>query len=563
MNRDVNNSLPDDIATLRQMLLERDQQIQLQLNTIQLQSGTIQSLESKVELQSNTIQIQSETILKQAQAQSRLENQIEKLLRQLYGRRSERFIDPNQLMLFDENDLKALEQEARERQRDEKLAAKNPAKKPPGHGRKPIPDHLPREIIRHELPLPDRACPCCGGERAEIGFESSEQLEYIPASFRVLEHRRMKYACRRCQEHVAIVPPPARPIEKGLPGPGLLAHTVLGKYGDHLPLYRQEDIASRHGVILRRSTLCDWIGAAADLLEPLYSRMIELVLQSRVIHTDDTSVKLVDRMLKLSQTARFWGYYGDDFRPYIVYDFTESRKRDGPAKFLKDYQGYLQADAYGGYDGIYSGGGVLEVACWAHARRKWFDCRTTDPTRSHEVLGQVSRLYEIEREIRRAGEAERLAVRQERSIPVLGEIRAWLDVEMPKLLPKSPSGTAAIYMDNQWQALKRYCDSGILSIDNNEAERVMKPCAIGRKNWLFVGSVSGGRRAAILMGMVQTCKRNGVEPWAYLKNLFEILPGLGKVPKSSDLDRLLADRWLIEHPGHVWQIDQIRRAEDK
>ena len=563
MNRDVNISLPDDVATLRQMLIDRDQQIQLQLNTIQLQSGTIQSLESKVELQSNTIQIQSETILKQAQAQIRLENQIEKLLRQLYGRRSERFIDPNQLMLFDENDLKALEQEARERQRDEKLAAKNPAKKQPGHGRKPIPDHLPREIIRHELPLPERACPCCGDERAEIGFESSEQLEYIPASFRVLEHRRMKYACRRCQEHVAIVPPPARPIEKGLPGPGLLAHTVLGKYGDHLPLYRQEDIASRHGVILRRSTLCDWIGSAADLLEPLYSRMIELVLQSRVIHTDDTSVKLVDRMLKLSQTARFWAYYGDEFRPYIVYDFTESRKRDGPAKFLKNYQGYLQADAYGGYDGIYSGGGVLEVACWAHARRKWFDCQTTDPTRSHEVLGQVSRLYEIEREIRRAGEAERLAVRQERSLPVLGEIRAWLDVEMPKLLPKSPSGIAAIYMDNQWQALNRYCDSGILSIDNNEAERVMKPCAIGRKNWLFVGSVSGGRRAAILMGMVQTCKRNGVEPWAYLKNLFEILPGLGKVPKSSDLDRLLADRWLIEHPEHVWQIDQIRRAEDK
>ena len=205
MNRDVNNSLPDDIATLRQMLLERDQQIQLQLNTIQ-------SLESKVENQSNTIQIQSETILKQAQAQNRLESQIEKLLRQLYGRRSERFIDPNQLMLFDENDLKALEQEARERQRDEKLAAKNPAKRQPGHGRKPIPDHLPREIIRHELPLPERACPCCGDERAEIGFESSEQLEYIPASFRVLEHRRMKYACRRCQEHVAIVPPPARPL---------------------------------------------------------------------------------------------------------------------------------------------------------------------------------------------------------------------------------------------------------------------------------------------------------------------------------------------------------------
>jgi len=433
-------------------------------------------------------------------------------------------------------------------------------KKRRGHGRGPLPEHLPREVVRHELPEQDRVCPCCGEARAEIGHESSEQLEYIPAVVKVLVHQRVKYACRKCQEHVAIAAGPAKPIEKGLPGPGLLAWSVVGKYGDHLPLYRQEEILARSGVIIRRSTLCEWIASASTLLEPIHRRMATRVLQSRVIHTDDTSVKMLEPGRGTSRTTRFWGYLGDEVHPYVVYDFTENRKRDGPAKFLSGYEGYMQADAYGGYDGIFAGGKVLEVACWAHARRKWDEARTTDPGRSHYVLALVQKLYAIEREIKQAGEAEKLAQRRVGSLPILNELERWLETEGPRLLPKSPAGQAATYMANQWQALKRYCESGVLSIDNNAAERAMKPCAIGRKNWLFVASKTGGERAAVLMGLIQTCKRNEVEPWAYLCDLFERLPKLGEKPTPESLDELLPDRWLKANPQHVWRINQARQG---
>jgi transposase len=222
-----------------------------------------------------------------------------------------------------------------------------------GHGRRELPAHLPREQQRYELPPEERTCPCCGEQRAEIGSETSEQLEYIPASYKVIEHIRVKYACRHCEEHIALGPKPPQPVEKGLPGPGLLAQTVLAKYGDHAPLNRLEDIAARHGLVLRRSTLCDWIAAAADLALPLYERMKQLTLESHVSHTDDTTVKLLDPLFDQARTARFWAYIGDLTHPYTVYDFTDSRRRDGPEQFLAGYRGYLQADAYGGYDGSF------------------------------------------------------------------------------------------------------------------------------------------------------------------------------------------------------------------
>ena len=608
MNKDAIEPLPKDVNTLQNILRGMMAQLELQSNQIcqqsrklelksktilglagdlELQSRkihsqdeTIQSLQQKsagfeaelsrnareLELKSKTIDLQSKTILEQAEKEKQILHHLEKLIKQIYGRRSERFVDPNQLMLFDEDDLKALEQEARDRQVEEKRqqleeARNKGCKKRVGHGRRPLPGHLPRQVIRHELPADQLPCPCCGKDRAEMGFESSEQLEYVPAIFKVLEHRRIKYACRSCQEHVKVAEVPGKPIEKGLPGPGLLAHVVLGKYGDHLPLYRLEDIAARSGVILRRSTLCGWMSAASEILDPLYQRMLYHVLKSQVIHTDDTTVTLLDRSLKSSRKARFWAYLGDALHPYIYYHFTDSRKRDGPAGILAGYSGYLQADAYSGYDGIYAGDLVHEVACWAHARRKWDDCRTTDPVRSHHMLALIQRLYAIERDLEGCSVDWIERVRRESSLPVLEEIRQWLEAEKPSLLPKSPAGQAATYMLNQWSALERYCESGILAIDNNAAERMMRPIAVGRKGWLFVGSLEGGRRAAILMSLVQTCKHVGVEPWAYLRDLFEKLPRLGPNPKDEDLDRLLADRWLIDHPEHVWEIDRIRKAE--
>ena len=432
-----------------------------------------------------------------------------------------------------------------------------------GHGRRPLPASLPREEVLHELSAEERRCPCCGEPRPEIGRETSEQLEFVPASFKVLVHVRVKYACRHCQEHVAIAAKPPQPIDKGLPGPGLMAHTVLAKYGDHMPLYRQEDEAARHGLVLRRSTLCDWVAAAADLVEPLYLRMCQLLRLSKVLHTDDTTVKLLDPSLRQARTARFWAYIGDAEHPYSVYDFTTSRRRDGPAAFLQNFQGYLQADAYGGYDGIFvqSNGKIIEVACWTHCRRYWWEARTSDSRRAHQALAYIARLYQIEDQLAGADDEQRRETRQQHALPILEQFGQWLDDEQREVLPKSPIAAAFTYTRNQWQALLRYTEAGCLSIDNNVSERTVKTPAIGRKNWLFVASETGGHRAARLFSLTASCKANCVEPFAYLRELFARLPLLGDSPDPQQLDELLPDRWLAAHPQHRWWIDDLRRAE--
>jgi transposase len=526
------NSLPNNPAELRALLLaERAQH-----------EATLAQIEATLSSAQRTISQQEQTIAR--------------LLRRMYGPQQER-IDPNQLTLFDTHELEELAEELAEKKAPapSSLARKN------GHGRRGLPRNLPREQVLHELPAAERACPCCGEVRQEIGRETSEQLEYIPATMKVIEHVRVKYACRLCQEQVAIAAKPPQPIDKGLPGPGLLAYTVLSKYGDHLPLYRQEDILARYGVLLRRSTLCGWIAAAADLAKPLYQRMCELLLGSHVIHTDDTPVKLLDPLIGHARTARFWAYIGDRQHPYSVYDFTDSRQRDGPAKFLQNFSGYLQADAYGGYDGIYTGGKVQEVACWAHTRRHWWEARTTDSRRAHHALGVIARLYQLEALLADLSPDERRAARQERAAPILAEFRVWLDEQRPMALPKSPVGQAITYTLNQWDALLRYTADGALSIDNNISERTVKIPAIGRKNWLFVASQEGGRRAATLFSLVASCKANQVEPWAYLRDVFTRLPQLGNSSTPESLDELLPDRWLAGHPQHRWQIDQLRRQE--
>jgi transposase len=537
MSKDV--PLPADVATLQNLLLEERAKFQRQ----RAQHNEV-------------VASMSETIREQERKLQQQEHRLAQLLRQLYGPRRERF-DPDQLTLFDAAELAAIVQEASESVAAEEESSPSRRRRR-GHGRRPLPADLCRETILYELSEEQRQCPECGEVRGEIGRERSEQLEYIPPQYKVLVHERVKYACRNCQEHVALAAKPPQPVEKGLPGPGLLAHTVLSKYGDHAPLYRQEDIHARHGIILRRSTLCDWIAAAADLVEPLYRRMCELVLESRIVWTDDTPVKLLDAILGRARTARFWAYLGDRRHPYTVYDFTDSRARDGPRSFLKEFGGYLQADAYGGYDGIYAGGQVVEVACWAHARRKWHEARTTDPARAHHALALIQRLFAIEDECREVEADVRRAARQEHALPRLAEFRAWLDSDCADCLPKSPIGQAATYALNQWAALVRYCEDGELTIDNNASERAVKIPALGRKNWLFVATRTGGRRAAILFSLVASCKANQVEPWAYLRDVFSRLPSLpSNLPEN--LDPLLPDRWLLLHPQHRWTIDALRR----
>jgi hypothetical protein len=337
------------------------------------------------------------------------------------------------------------------------------------------------------------------------------------------------------------------PIDKGMPGPGLLAHILVSKYADHLPLYRQESISGRQGVKIPRSTSCDWMAACAELLRPLYDLMVASILQSLWLHTDDTPVKNLDHEPGTTDKARFWIYYGDRNHPYNVFDFTVNRKRDGPQKFLADYHGYLHADAFTGYDALYLPGPragkepIKEVACNAHARRKFHEAKLSDELRAHEALAYYAGLYELERAAKNLefDDDQRLRMRQDLSVVVLHQFKTWLDKERDQVLPKSPMAEAIGYALNNWTALIRYTEAGFLSIDNNVAEREMKRIAIGRKNWLFVGSANGGRTAAVLFSFTSTCHRLGIEPWAYLQDV------LTRLPRTTveQLPELLPDRW--------------------
>jgi transposase len=312
-----------------------------------------------------------------------------------------------------------------------------------------------------------------------------------------------------------------------------------------MPLHRLERAYERQGLFLHRSTLCDWLGACADLLRPLYDLMVGAVLQSRVIHTDDTPVKLQELVTHRLSTARLWAYLGDAAYPYNVFDFTVNHKRDGPQRFLANYQGYLQADAFSGYDGLYlpdprtAQARIIEVACNAHARRKFYEARGSDTLRAHQALAYYRQLYELERAAKDFSDGQRLQMRQDLALPILGQFHAWLTAQRPEVLPKSPMAEAIGYSLNNWEALRRYTDAGFLAIDNNVSEREMKRIAIGRKNWLSIGSPRGGQTAAVLFSFTSTCQRLGVEPWAYLQDVLMRLPMM----PAGQVGELLPDLW--------------------
>jgi transposase len=419
-------------------------------------------------------------------------------------------------------------------------------------------DHLPQNRIEHDLPEPEKICPCCGGAKHRIGEDLSRELEFTPAKLEVNVHVLPKYACPKCREGVASPPVPPKPVAGGIAGAGLVSFVLVSKFADHLTTYRLEDILTRHGVYLSRSTLCDWVRNAAELLKPLADLQKALVLQSPVLWTDDTHVTVLGGEKPGSTKGRFWPYIGDDEHPYTVYDFTMSRARDGPAAFLANYRGFLQADAYGGYDGIFLGsnGRIIEVACWAHARRKFYDARTNAPREAHQVLEWVQQLYDAEDRAREMTAAERLALRQRESVPILDRIEAYLDELSPRVLPKSALGKALTYAKNQRAALRVYVSDGRLTIDNNVSERTVRVQAIGRKNWEFLGSPEAGPRAAVLFTILAGAKRHHLEPWAYLR---EVLLRLSVA--ETDLEALLPDRWAARHPEHVLQhrLDESRR----
>jgi transposase len=523
-----------------------------------------------------------------------LRHRVNLLLQRLYGPRTER-VDPNQLLLFadmltpapDAPDTTVPPAAA-----NAPAAPAAPKRRCRPHGRGQLSADLPRRPLHHELSEAERLC-VCGGLRVDIGTDMNEQVDWQPASLFVWQHWVHKYVCHHCARKateaamtpaeqpsatssdsalstaaaattsttpstdvppttplgptVIAAPKPPPPIAKGLPGAGLLAYLIVSKYFDHLPLYRLETIMKRQGLPLSRSTMCDWMAASAAALRPLYDLMVSQVVQSAWLHTDDTSVKNQGHAPGTTALSRLWIYWGDRAHPYNVFDFTINRKRDGPQQFLANFHGYLHADAFSGYDALYlpspraDHAPIREVACNAHARRKFHEARGSDVVRSHQALAYYRQLYELERGATSAGldDAARLRMRQDLSVPILNTFRTWLEEQRAQVLPKSPMAEALGYALNNWAALVRYTEAGFLSIDNNIAEREMKRIAIGRKNWLFVGSDNGGRTAAVLFSFTSTCHRLGVEPWAYLQDVLTRLPTVS----ADRLGDLLPDRW--------------------
>ena len=473
-----------------------------------------------------------------------LQHWVEQLLRARYGPRRER-VDEHQLFLFAAAILESGKTPPTSDTGKTPPSDSTSTPSRPGHGRGALPKSLQRQRVVYDLGDAERQCPECLEPLKRIGEDVSERLEYVPASLVVIEEACQKYACPKGGTVVTAEKPMA-PIEKGLAGPGSLAQVAVSKYGDHLPLHRQEEIFQRQGVELSRQTMCGWMRECADLVSPLYELMKKGVLDSKAVQTDDTPVPVLDPDLPRTRTGRIWTYVGDDAHPYTVYDYTPNRSRDGPEEFLKEFRGYLQADAYSGYDHFYQEPqrGIAEVGCWAHARRRFFEAQSSDLMRSTVMLAYIRLLYDVERQARDgklSGEARR-ALRQEKSKPILDDIHAYLVREQPRVLPKSPEGEAIAYTLSNWKALTRYCEDGDLEIDNNGAERSLRGIAVGRRNWTFYGSDNGGRTAAVLTSLIATCKGLGVDPFAYLRDVFA---RLSSHPQSR-LGELLPDQWKVE-----------------
>jgi len=503
-----------------------------------------------------------EELQKAKAALQRQEHHMHLLLRRLYGSTSEKF-DPQQALLFDPRP------EGDENKPVPPAAADPTTPRTTNrdrHGRGRIPEKIQREEVVHDLTDSEKEALGGAENLVELPPERSEQYDWRPSTLFALVHVRKKYARRQqlpesgltlTEQNVVVASKPAEAIPGALAAPGLQAQVIVSKGADHLPLHRLEGIFKRQGVRISRQTMDGWWLQTAEFLQPLHGAAIRVVLGSCVVHTDDTSVKVRDAWRKEKHTGRFWPYVGDPLHPLIVFDYTTNHTRDGPAAFLKDYRGYLQADAFNGYDGIYleSEGRIIEVGCWAHARRKYHESRRLDPPRMETALAWIGKLYAIEKELRERRRMEWrelpfeeqaahvAAERQLRSLPLLEGFHAWLEAETPKVLPKSDVRGAMDYTLNNWTALCRYTESGWLDIDNNEGENAVRGIALGRKNWLFCGSDRGGRAAAIHFSLLTSCKRHDLDPWVYYRDILTRLPAMLPGASEEDLLALLPHRW--------------------
>jgi transposase len=478
-----------------------------------------EALKALIVAQHTQILSKDEQLASRDEEIERLKLLIAKLRRMEFGRKSEK-LDRQ----IEQLELRLDELEA---SRAEKIASTSAT--PPvvnqtaKRARQPLPAHLPRET-RKILPKQE-ACPDCGGKLKQLGEDVSETLEYVPEHFKVIRQVRPKLACACCDKIVQ-AEAASRPIARGMAGPGLLAHVLVSKYCDHLPLYRQSEIYAREGVELDRSTMAEWVGGCSRLLEPLVEALRRHVMSAEKLHADDTPVPVLAPGNGKTKTGRLWTYvrddrpWGDKTPPAVWFAYTPDRKGEHPIEHLREFTGTLQADGYAGFEAIYKGGRVKEAACMAHVRRPFYELYEAHKSAvAKETLERIAALYAVEEEIRGRSAEERREVRNARSRPLLESLKQWFEETLGKLSTKSDTTKAIRYAQGCWDALMRFCDDGHLEIDNNAAERSLRTVVLGRKNYLFCGSDNGGERAAAIYGLIGTAKLNGLNPEAYLREV--------------------------------------------
>ena len=480
-----------------------------------------EALRALIRAQHQDLLAKDEQLLSREREIEHLKLLLVKLHRMQFGRKSEKLARQIEQL---ELRLEELESNRSEKDTPPSEPASGPASaaaaKPT---RRTLPAHLPRETRRHEPK--ETVCPQCQGELRKLGEDVSEMLEYVPASFVVIRHLRTKLSCTKC-ECIVQAEAPSRPIERGLAGPGLLAHVLVSKYCDHQPLYRQSEIYARQGVELERSTMADWVGGCSQLLSPLVDALRRYVIAAGKLHADDTPVPVLAPGQGKTKTGRLWTYVrddrpaGDTAAPAVWFAYSPDRKGEHPAQHLKKYRGTLQADAYAGFNQLYEDGRIQPAACWAHVRRHFYDLEQAHRSPvAREALQRIGALYGVEEPIRGRPPDERRAVRQAQAKPLVDSLRQWLEATLSKLSRKSETTVAIRYALSRWDALTRYLEDGHIEIDNNAAERSLRGVALGRKNYLFAGSDAGGERAAAIYSLIGSAKLNGLDPEAYLREV--------------------------------------------
>ncbi|MDF1615674.1 IS66 family transposase [Desulfurivibrio dismutans] len=483
--------------------------------------------------------------------------QVKLLRAQLFGRKSEKMADilSPQLPLFDEQ--AAAGDQAEEAYEPEVQVAPHSRRK---KGRKPLPEDLPRVEVVHDVSAEAKTC-ACGGEKSRIGEDVSEQLDMIPARMQVIRHIRPKYACRQCEgvedqgPTVVIAPAPEQMIAKSIASPGLLAHVLTAKFADALPFYRQEGQFARLGVEIGRGVMCGWAMKVARRCEPLLELMQEEIRSGPVVNVDETTVQVLAEIGRAAKAKSYmWVFRGGaPERPALVFQYQPTRSGDPAAVFLRGYRGCVQTDGYIGYDFLDHQPGVIHAGCWAHARRKFNDVLKAagKPAKregiADEALGWIGKLYKIEAHMREAGLDQEAIYRQrqEQAVPLLADFRQWLLARQREVPPRSLLGKAIAYTLSQWKRLQRYVEHGLLRLDNNSAENAIRPFVVGRKNWLFSGTPQGAKASAAIYSIIETAKANGLEPYWYLRALFERLPAAGTKAQIKALLPQYIDRNLV------------------